>query len=59
VHDILASLREAIKSHEKSVGSDFPSVLRLSFVFKVGVLEFAANIQSKLQFVMRLIILDR
>jgi hypothetical protein len=47
MHNVLASLKEAIKSDEQSVGGDLPLVLGLSLVVKVGILEFVANFDSK------------
>ena len=47
VHDVLASLRERIKSHEQGVGGDFPLVLGLLLVLIVGILELGADIQSE------------
>ena len=47
MHDVLASLKEAIKSDEQSVRGDLPLVLGLSLVVKVGILELVANINSK------------
>jgi hypothetical protein len=47
MHDVLASLKEAIKSDEQSVGGDLPLVLGLSLVVKVGIFEFVANFDSK------------
>jgi len=40
VHDVLAAFTESIKADKQSVGRDFPLVLRLSFVLKVGIFEF-------------------
>lgn len=51
MHDVLASLKEAIKSHEQSVGGDFPLVLGLSLVVKVGIFELVADINGKVEFV--------
>jgi len=47
MHDVLASLKEAIESDEQSIGGDFPLILRLSLVVKVGIFEFVANINGK------------
>ena len=47
MHDVLASLKEAIKSDKQSVRGDLPLVLGLSLVVKVGILELVANINSK------------
>lgn len=46
MHDILASFREGIKSHEQSIGCDFPLILSLCFVFEVGILELWADIKG-------------
>jgi hypothetical protein len=47
MHDVLASLKEAIESDEQSIGGDFPLILRLSLIVKVGIFEFVANINGK------------
>jgi hypothetical protein len=47
MHDVLASLKEAIESDKQSVCCDFPLVLRLSLVVKVSIFEFVADINSK------------
>jgi len=47
MHDVLASLKEAIESDKQSIGGDFPLILRLSLVVKVGIFEFVANINGK------------
>jgi hypothetical protein len=47
MHDVLASLKEAIESDEQSIGGDFPLILGLSLVVKVGIFEFVANINGK------------
>jgi hypothetical protein len=52
VHDVLASLREGVKSHEESVGGDFPLVLSLGLVFKVSIFEFGAHVQSENELIM-------
>jgi hypothetical protein len=43
VHDVHASFREGIKTHEKSVGGDLPLVLGLGLVVKVSVLVLGAD----------------
>jgi hypothetical protein len=46
----MASFKEVIKSYKKSVGGELPLVLSKSFVFKVSIFEFGANINSALEF---------
>jgi hypothetical protein len=55
MHDVLASFRERIKSHEESVGCDFPLVLGLGLILKVSILELGANIKSKGELVVGLL----
>jgi hypothetical protein len=55
VHDVLASLQERIESHKQSVSRDFPLVLGLSLVVKVGVFELEADIKSKREFAVGLL----
>jgi hypothetical protein len=50
MHDVLASLKEAIESNKQSVCGDFPLVLGLGLVVKVGIFEFVANINSERKF---------
>lgn len=52
--DVLASLRERVKSHEKCIGGDLPLVLGLGFVLKVCILELGADIKSKDQLLVSL-----
>ena len=47
MHDVLASLREAIESHEEGVGGDLPLVLGLLLVLVVGILELGADVEGK------------
>ena len=47
VHDILTSLKEAIKSYKQSVCGDLPLIVGLGFVIKVSIFELVADLNSK------------
>jgi hypothetical protein len=47
MQDILASFQKGIKSDKESIGGNFPLVLSLSFVIKVGVFELKAYVNNK------------
>lgn len=52
MHDVLASLREGVQSHEESIGGDLPLVLGLCLVLKVGILELGADIKGQSELIM-------
>jgi len=52
--NVLASLREGVKSNEESVSGDLPLILGFSFVLEVSILEFGADIEGKNQFLVSL-----
>jgi hypothetical protein len=62
VHDVLASLREGVKSDEESICGDFPLSLCLLLVLKVGILELGTDIKGNSELVvslLRLLSLDK
>jgi hypothetical protein len=62
VHDVLASLREGVKSDKESICGDFPLSLCLLLVLKVGVLELGTDIEGDSELVvslLRLLSLDK
>lgn len=52
--DVLASLGEGVKTHEKGVGGDLPLILGLGLVLEVGILELRADVESQNQFLVSL-----